>query len=80
MTRRLKSREVSAWTLPGSQWAFWLFLSMLVLSIVVLILRLLDGDGAGAIASSGAGCALFAILIAVNRRVRRKRSPEQPVR
>ncbi|MFF9360951.1 hypothetical protein [Streptomyces griseoluteus] len=74
MTPRPKSREEPAWTKPGSQGAFWVFLSLLVLNFAVLVMRVLGGDGAGRVGSSLGFCLLFALLLVANRTARRKRS------
>ncbi|MER8028195.1 hypothetical protein ABTZ78_04350 [Streptomyces bauhiniae] len=74
MTRRPKSREEPAWTKPGSQWAFWVFLTLMLLNLAVLVMRVLADDGSGRIGSSLGLCILFALLLAANRRARRKRS------
>ncbi|MFF7964336.1 hypothetical protein ACFZC3_03065 [Streptomyces sp. NPDC007903] len=74
MMRRPEPREVPAWTKPGSQGVFWLYLSVLVLNFAVLVVRVLAGDGAGRIGSSLGICVLFALLLAANRTARRKRS------
>ncbi|MGW5334749.1 hypothetical protein [Streptomyces bauhiniae] len=74
MTRRPTSREEPAWTKPGSQWAFWVFLTLMLLNLAVLVMRVLTDDGAGRIGSSLGLCILFALLLAANRTARRKRS------
>ncbi|MFG2814849.1 hypothetical protein [Streptomyces sp. NPDC048410] len=74
MTRRPKSRREPAWTKPGSQWAFWLFLSMLVLNFAVLVMRVLAGAGVDRIGSSLGLCILFTWFLVANRTARRKRS------
>ncbi|MEV7198931.1 hypothetical protein [Streptomyces griseoluteus] len=75
MTRRPESRAEPAWTKPGSQGAFWVFLSLLVLNFAVLVMRVLGNDGAGRVGSSLGLCVLFALLLTANRTARRKRSP-----
>ncbi|MFD4540849.1 hypothetical protein [Streptomyces bauhiniae] len=74
MKRRSKPYEAPAWTKPGSQWGFWLCLSMLVLNAVVLVIRVLAGDEGRFIVSSAGFCVLFAVLLVGNRVARRKRS------
>ncbi|MGW2212312.1 hypothetical protein [Streptomyces sp. NPDC001781] len=74
MTSRRASREAPAWTKPGSQGAFWVFLSLLALNFTVLVMRVLGGAGAGRVGSSLGLCLLFALLGVANRAARRRRS------
>lgn len=74
MMRRSTPHETPAWTKPGAQWTFWLLLSMLILSLAVLVIRVLAGDEGRFIGASVGFCALFAVLLVVNRVARRKRS------
>lgn len=80
MTRQSKSRTPPAWLMPGAQWISWVFLTALVLNIVALVLRIVDGDRLVDIVASFGYCVMFVGLIAMNRVARRKRQPNQPAR
>lgn len=72
MMQRSDSFTPPEWTKPGNRWGPWLYWPMLCIGVTLLVWRVSNHASMGQIVSAAAQTLVWACLLTVNRRARRR--------